>query len=338
MNTHLNRGIRELIDNSQNIILVAHIRPDGDCIGSVLGMGLSLIALGKQVQIVLRDGIPGSFRHLPGSELVTRKANTPYDLSIVLDSSDLSRIGGVLNGDMPGINIDHHITNLNFAKINFVDPLCVATAELLAKYMGEWGLAIDDRVAANLLNGIISDTIGFRTSNVTPSTLRLVAELMEKGAHLDDLYFRALVQRSFNAASLWGKGLSNIKKEGRLVYSTLSLKDRKQANYTGNDDADLINVLSSIEDFDISIIFVQQSAGRVKVSWRAKAGWNVSQIALQFGGGGHPAAAGVEIEGAMEDVMQKVLKATKAAHMQQGSILDISQEGMYPPLTDLGTD
>jgi bifunctional oligoribonuclease and PAP phosphatase NrnA len=338
MNLQLHQQIRELINNSQNILLVAHIRPDGDCIGSALGMGLSLISAGKNVQIVLRDGIPGGFKHLPGSELVTRKVNAPFDLSIVLDSSDLNRIGGVLNGDKPDINIDHHVTNLNYATINFVDPQCVATAELLAKYLGEWGLSINESVAANLLNGIIADTIGFRTSNVTPATLRLASDLMEKGASLDDLYFKALIQRSYQAVSLWGKGLSNIQRDGRLVYTSLSLKDRHQANYPGNDDADLINVLSSIEDFDISLIFVQQSAGKVKVSWRAKPGWNVSQIALQFGGGGHPAAAGAEIDGAMEAVIQKVLLVTKAAHLEQSGVIDISLEKMYPPPTELGTD
>jgi len=338
MNPILNNQIRELIERSQNILLVAHVRPDGDCIGSVLGMGLSLLSLGKNVQLVLRDGIPGGFRHLPGSELITRKVTGPYDLSIVLDSSDLNRIGGVLDGNIPDINIDHHITNLDFGKVNFVNPQCVATAELLAKYMGQWGLTINKDVATNLLNGIITDTIGFRTSNVTPETLKIAAELMEKGAHLDDLYYKALGSNSLQAASLWGRGLVNLQQDGRIVYTTLTLKDRHQAKYIGNDDADLINFLSSIEDFDMCIIFIQQSSSKVKVSWRAKPGWNVSQIALQFGGGGHPAAAGVEIDGAMQDVLQKILTATKAAHMQQSGSFDKSHEGIYPPPTELGTD
>ena len=338
MDASLHHKIRELINNSQNILLVAHIRPDGDCIGSALGMGLSLIESGKDVQIVLRDGIPGEFRHLPGSELVTRKVTSPFDISIVLDSSDLNRIGGVLNGNIPDINIDHHITNLNFARINFVDPGCAATASLLAKNMVHWGLSINEAVAANLLNGIISDTIGFRTSNVTAETLRLASDLMDKGACLDDLYFRALIQRSYESACLWGKGLSNIQRTDRIIWTSLSLKERRQSHYPGNDDADLINVLSSIEDSDISIIFVQQSANKVKVSWRAKPGWNVSQIALQFGGGGHPAAAGAEIDGAMEDVQQQVLGATKTVLEQQNGQQTISHERMYPPPTELGTD
>jgi bifunctional oligoribonuclease and PAP phosphatase NrnA len=338
MNTQQNQIIRELINNSQNLLLVAHIRPDGDCIGSALGLGLSLVEIGKNVQIVLRDGIPGGFKFLPGSERVTRKVISEYDLSIVLDSSDLTRTGGVLNDTMPDINIDHHITNLNYARQNVVEPECVATAALLAKYMGEWGLPINQDVATNLLTGIIADTIGFRTSNVTSESLRLAASLMDQGAHLDDIYFKTLVQRSYESANLWGKGLSNLHREGRIIWAALTLKDRRQAQYPGNDDADLINMLSSIQDFDISIIFVQQKGGKVKVSWRAQPGWNVSQIALQFGGGGHPAAAGAEINGAIEEVQQIVLDATRAVLEQQASSHNDFQEKKYPPPTELGTD
>jgi len=161
MNEQPHQVIRELLENSQNILLAAHIRPDGDCVGSILGLSLALVNIGKNVQTVLRDGIPGSFRHLPGSDLVIKRPTGPFDLSIVLDSSDLERIGGVLGDQVPDINIDHHITNLNFARLNFVRPECSATAELLTKYMGGWGLTIDQPIATNLLTGILSDTIGF---------------------------------------------------------------------------------------------------------------------------------------------------------------------------------
>jgi bifunctional oligoribonuclease and PAP phosphatase NrnA len=97
----------------------------------------------------------------------------------------------------------------------------------------------------------------------------------------------------------------------QLVWTTLTLEDRVNAGYSGNDDADLVNMLSTIDDSDITVIFVQQKDGRVKVSWRAVAGWDVSQVALQFGGGGHPAAAGADITGDLETVRDRVLKATR---------------------------
>jgi bifunctional oligoribonuclease and PAP phosphatase NrnA len=105
--------------------------------------------------------------------------------------------------------------------------------------------------------------------------------------------------------------LEKMQREGQLVWTVLTLEDRANAGYSGNDDADLVNMLSSIDESDITVIFVQQKDGRVKVSWRAEPGWDISQIALQFGGGGHPAAAGADIAGDLETVIERVLNATR---------------------------
>jgi phosphoesterase RecJ-like protein len=307
----LSESIARLIRDAHCILLISHIRPDGDAIGSLLGLGLALQTAGKDVQMVLSDGIPRSFRQLPGSGQVSRKVKKEYDISIVLDCSDLQRVNGSLGDRTPDLNIDHHVTNLNFARLNFVDPQAVATAAILAENLHEWGLAITEPVATALLTGLVSDTLGFRTSNVTPASLRLAALLMEHGANLSELYNRALINRSYEAARYWGFGLNHLEKQGRLVWATLTLEDRVEAGYPGNDDADLINVLSSIEESDVAIIFTEQKENRVKVSWRAQPGINISEIALQFGGGGHPAAAGAEIIGNLEDVQEKVLRATE---------------------------
>ena len=167
-------------------------------------------------------------------------------------------------------------------------------------------------VAAALLTGLITDTLGFRTSNVQPNSLRLAASLMETGVDMPDLYRRTLVTRSFEATRVWGAGLSTLAREGRMVWATLTMADRKAAGYNGRDDADLINVLASIEDADIALIFVEQPNHHVKVSWRAQNGFDVSQVALQFGGGGHPPASGADITGKLADVQASVLVATRA--------------------------
>jgi phosphoesterase RecJ-like protein len=99
--------------------------------------------------------------------------------------------------------------------------------------------------------------------------------------------------------------------EGRLLWAQLTLEDRQRVNYPGRDDADLINILQTVDDADIFVIFVEQNNGSVKVSWRARAGFDVSQIALQFGGGGHKPAAGAEIKGSIEDIIENVLVATR---------------------------
>lgn len=297
---------------AEKILVVSHIRPDGDAVGSALGLGLSLQLSGKQVQMVLSDGVPPSFRHLPDVDQLRHHPEGEFDLICVVDCSDIQRTGNALEGyPQPDLNIDHHITNLRFARINLVDPQAVATAEILTELIQAIGLPMPPSVAAAFLTGIITDTLGFRTSNIKPDTLRLAAKLMETGVDMPELYRRALITRSFEATRFWGAGLSTLEREDRMVWATLSMDDRKAAGYNGRDDADLINVLASIEDADIALIFVEQPNHHVKVSWRAQPGFDVSQVALKFGGGGHPPASGADITGDLVDVQSRVLEATR---------------------------
>ncbi|WP_322806119.1 DHH family phosphoesterase [Thermanaerothrix sp.] len=313
----LDATIRQMLHSAQRILITTHIRPDGDAIGSLLGLGLALQHAGATVQMVLPDGMPPVFRHLPGSDQIRREVQPPFDLFIVLDTADIPRISASMNGYQVDICIDHHVTNPGFARVNLIDPEAVATAAILAEHLPAWDLPINSEVASALLTGIITDTIGFRTSNMTPKALRLAADLMEQGANLPELYKRALIHRSFEAARFWGYGLVNLKRQGRLIWTTLTQADRIAAGYQGNDDADLTDILSGIEDGDIAVLFIQHGDGRIKVSWRAKPGWDVSTLAARFGGGGHPAAAGADFYGNLEEVQETVLKATQDLWEQQ---------------------
>jgi phosphoesterase RecJ-like protein len=312
LNRALIQQAHHLFQNARRVLIVSHIRPDGDSIGSLLGLGLALQAAGKQVWMVSEDGVPSNLRHLPGAEQVHHRPQGEFDLACCVDISDPSRAGEALQTyGQPDINIDHHITNLLYARVNLVDADAVATTQILADLMPEWGLSIGPEVASVLLSGLITDTLGFRTSNMTPHALRLTANLMEAGADLPELYRRGLITRSFEATRYWAAGLSRLEREGRLVWTALTLEDRKSAGYPGRDDADLVNVLSSIDDADVSVIFIEQPNERVKVSWRSQPGFDVSQIALQFGGGGHPAASGADVPGSLESVQAAVLAATR---------------------------
>jgi len=313
MDNALIQSVHKQIQAARRILVVSHIRPDGDAVGSLLAMGLALHAAGKDVQMVLADGVPRNFRRLKGSDKVLNQPQGEFDFITVVDCSDLERAGSALNGySLPDLNIDHHPTNLNFARINLVESNAVATAEMLFDYLPQFGLPISVPVAEALLTGLITDTIGFRTVNMTPKALRVAADLMETGVDLPSLYQKALFSRSLNAVRYWGTGLAKINADRRMVWTTLSLADRQKIGYPGRDDADLINILSTIEDTDIVLIFIEQADDRVKVSWRSKPGLDVSQIAVNFGGGGHKTAAGAEIEGSLEEVESKVIKATKS--------------------------
>ncbi len=313
--------IREQLKHSKRVLVISHQRPDGDAIGSVLATGLALIDAGKDVQMVLSDGIPDNFRFLTGSELVKTIPPGKVDYIIVVDSAEVERTNTDFNGyNPPNLNIDHHKTNNLFAKINLVESDAVATAEILARYLPEFGLRITKPIANALLVGIITDTIGFRTTNVNPYIFRMVADLMEQGGDLTDIYHRTIVEQSLASARYWGAGLSKIQMEDGLVWTTLSLKERHTAGYPARDDADLVKILSAIKGAKVAVILTEQEAGYVKISWRlcgsTDTDFDVSEIAQRFGGGGHKAAAGADVKGDLSEVLIKVLTDTKLSMRQ----------------------
>jgi phosphoesterase RecJ-like protein len=313
MNAEITGAIKVRLENAKNIVIAAHVRPDGDAIGSLLGLGLALLNAGKSVQMVLVDGVSASFRYLAGSELIVKEPKGEHDTFITVDCADFKRVGKFFeNFGQPDINIDHHKTNEKFGKLNLIEADEVATAAILTNYLPIWGFEITKPIASALLTGIITDTLGFRTSNTTPEALRQCATLMETGADMPDIYMRSLVKKSFVAARYWGVGLSSMEQKGGIVWGTLTLVDRKKTGYGGNDDADLINMISAIDGNKVGMIFVEQSDSSVKVSWRAlEAGFDVSKVAKHFKGGGHAAAAGADIPGVLSEIQPLVLKTTR---------------------------
>ena len=175
------------------------------------------------------------------------------------------------------------------------------------------GLQVTTDVATNLLMGLVSDTIGCRTSSVTPTVLRDAAHLIELGAPLREVYERGLNRHSFTSIRYWGAGLGRLERDHGLVWAELTLDDRRRVGYPGPDDADLINLMSSIDGADVTVIFVEQADDRTKVSWRARDGINVARVAGLFGGGGHEQASGAMVSGRLEDVKRIVLDATRKA-------------------------
>lgn len=306
-----NKEIAEKIQASNRFLLASHVRPDADAVGSLLGLGLALKSAGKQVQMVLEDG-PGKYSYLPGSECIIKKPQGEVDMIIVVDCSDPLRVGKILmDYPQPDLVVDHHKTNVNYGKFNLVEAEQVATAAILFDRIPLWGLTIDASVATALLSGIIGDTIGFRTSNVNAAVMRKAADLMDLGASLSDIYRSELVLKSFEAVRYWGAGLNRLQRRNGLVWTSLTLEDRKKSAYPDTDDADLVNVLSSIDGASIALIFIEQSKEQIKVSWRARPGIDVSNIAFEFGGGGHAAAAGADIEGTLEEVQNRVIIETE---------------------------
>jgi len=307
------KAARALIENASRITVVSHIRPDGDAVGSMLGLVHAFHAMGKEAIAVLEDGVPHRFQFLPGADAVRQTLPEDPGLLLSVDSADLDRLGFHLESQsiQPDLNIDHHATNTQFASVNLVHPGASSAAEYLYSIAPELGLPLNQDTASCWLMAMITDTLGFRTPGVRPETLRIAAGLMEYGANLSTLYLRGLHEHRYVDLEYWAKGLAQLARRGAMVWAVLSLEDRTAVAYDGNDDADLINLLSAVEGAVVSMIFVEQDENKVKVSWRSHEGYDVSSIATAFGGGGHAQAAGAEIVGSMEEVVERVVEETE---------------------------
>jgi len=304
--------VKQLLSKPSQVVLLTHTRPDGDAVGSLVALCLSLKMVGHEVVGILPEGVPSRYSYLPGLELISANLPNNVDIIIAVDCADKNRLG-VSPEKLPrtvDINFDHHISNAYFGNINIVDITAASTTQVLYDVLKAIDITINVDIAINLLTGLVTDTIGFRTENVTPQVLRLAAELQELGASLSQIKHEALYQRTFAALRYWGCGLSRLEQENGVVWTTLQLADRRKAGYPGYDDADLINLMSSIGNARIAVILIEQPGRKVKVSWRANKGLNVSRLAESFGGGGHEAAAGAMIEGDLEGIIGTVLAAT----------------------------
>ncbi|HEC24094.1 MAG TPA: bifunctional oligoribonuclease/PAP phosphatase NrnA [Chloroflexi bacterium] len=302
-----------LIRASQRIAIAAHVSPDVDAIGSTLGLGLALQSLGKQVLLLSEDGVPENLRFLPGAGLL-RDALPPDfvpDLFIGLDSSDPDRLGDIvrplLDGRIPVLNVDHHITNLNFGAINVVMPECAATAEVIVVLLDALGVPLGEDVAGCLMAGLVGDTRGFSVASVTPATFEVAARLLAAGADLAAISEAVLNRRSVGILRFWGVALSNLHLEDGLLWATVSLEERRRLDLMEIQKPELTNVLISAEEAEVAVLFTEKPDGLVDVSFRAKPGHDVAGVALALGGGGHPLAAGCEIEGPLDSAVRRVI-------------------------------
>lgn len=299
------------IREAQRILIVCHVSPDGDAIGSLLGLGLALGRDGRDVVMACADPVPEALRYLPRWELITQQPSGQFDLVVSLDCSDLERLGTAYDAQaLAGVrivNIDHHTTNVNFGVVNWVDPTAAATAQMLVKLVRALEIPIDAEVATCLLGGILTDTLGFRTANTTSEVMHTAIELMGAGASLSDLTDWAFNRRPLGAIRIWSMALQQIQLDGHILWSEITQAMRRDAGYGDNGDAGLASYLSTANEADIAVVFGELDDGRVSVSMRAVPGYDVSQVALDLGGGGHPQAAGCTLPGPLGTARDTVL-------------------------------
>jgi phosphoesterase RecJ-like protein len=306
--------IDEEIGRARRILLITHVAPDGDAIGSLLAMIWLLRSRGKEVTATSEDPVPAIYAWLPGSEEVAQQGSGSYDLVMGLDCSDLRRLGRVFREELaalPLVNIDHHVTNTLFGTVNWVDPSCVATAQMVLVLANSLGWEVTLPVATCLLTGLVTDTRSFRTSNVDDAAMRAALQLIDAGAPLSDITHRVLDQRSLSSIRLWGQAIAGLHLQDGLLWTEVTRDMRQRWAPDENGDSGLANFLSGVREADAVVVFTERDDGTVDVGMRAVPGYDVSQVALELGGGGHPQASGCSMTGDLAHIQGRVLAAVR---------------------------
>lgn len=303
----------DLILEARCILACSHFRPDGDAIGSLLAIGWALERLGKIYTLVCPHATPLKYRFLSGWERITQglAPSLDYDLVIALDTASLDRFGDLAPGigdlDVPMLVVDHHATNTRFGTFNRVEPGASATTEVVFSLLRELDLQLDATVATHLLTGIVTDTLGFRTSSTSLRTMETVLELVRVGAPLSTVSEWALNRRPLSALRLWASVLPDVQRQDHVVWGEIPLDVRRASGYGEGDDADLVEFLATVEEAHVAAIFYEREDGTVKLSLRSRPGTDVAAVAKQLGGGGHEQAAGATLEGPLELARLRVL-------------------------------
>ena len=312
-----------LLDGATRILLVTHVKPDGDAIGSLVALSNMLRSRGKAPIPVVDGGMMEFLKFVPGTEqVVSQVPALDYDVMVSLDASDEERTGeaGKEGRNRVGVvvNIDHHPTNTGFGTLQIVNPQAVATAEVLFDGFTELGWAISEAVAVPLLVGLVTDTMGFRTSNVNGNTLRAAAALADAGAPLYDIIQRTLIATPFTTIQMWRSALETIELKDRVISAALTREGLQRAGLSQpSDSGGFIGFLISANEARVAAVFKEVNGGSIEISLRSKPGYDVSGVAFELGGGGHRQAAGATVQGTLEDVRQRVLPMLRAIARQK---------------------
>jgi len=312
------KEIIKVINKEQSFLITAHIRLDGDALGSELALYLMLKDLGKKAVVYNQDSTPAHYRFLPAAQNIVHDLGDPeqYDIAFVLDCSEVERVGDQaekISKIKNLINIDHHISNGGFCELKLIDAQASSTGELLFRLMQSMHVTMTKDICSNLYAAILTDTGGFRYSSTRREALWAAGTLIENGA--DPQWISENIYESdppekliLLAKTLETLSLDLKRKVSSLVVTQKMLQETGASlDYTDG----FVDISRAVQGIEISVLYTQLSSNYFKLSLRSKGSFNVEKVAKKFGGGGHINAAGCQIEGDIESIKRKVLKAIK---------------------------
>jgi phosphoesterase RecJ-like protein len=308
-------AIARVLTSSDRILIVAHVNPDGDCLGAGLALGAALRRIGREVTVGSGDGVPATLRFLPGSsEIVARlPAGADWDTAVTMECTTVDRAGAfepAVRAARAIIAIDHHAERPAYAHHVDWDPAAAAVGEQVASLIGHLGVALDRSMAINLLTALVTDTGVFRYSNTTPRALRLAAALVDAGGSISDIVEAVYEAQSPSSVRLLGAALAaaTLHAGGAVATTVITPAMMAQAGAGSEETSGIASALRTIAGVRIALMF-EQRAATVRVSIRSRDGARADEVARALGGGGHPAAAGAESRLPLDEVVRIALDA-----------------------------
>lgn len=309
--------IAEIIKTRQRFVVMSHVRPDGDALGCTIAMALCLKQLGKDVTAWNEEGVLDKFLYLPGHEIVTKPPSEPqeFDVALVLDTSVQDRVGACLPSVAHAglwINIDHHVTNPRFGDLVHIDPSSPATGQILYDLFRKGDLPLTYEMADNLFVAISTDTGSFQYAGTTARTYEIGAELIKAGVNVAQLSRSMYENYPRRRLELLRALLNTLRFSSGDQCASIALTQATSASLgvLPEDNEGLIDHIRAIEGVLAAAFFEELADNRVRVSLRSKdERFNASAVCAQFGGGGHPMAAGARVAGSLAEVQEKVLAA-----------------------------
>jgi bifunctional oligoribonuclease and PAP phosphatase NrnA len=319
--------LADLIETHDRFLVTTHVRPDGDALGSEVGMVGLFRQKGKDVRVVNASPTPPRYDFLdPDATLFERFQSNEHshnladrEVVVILDLSAWNQLGDMADfiRAFPGprLVIDHHVSSDDLGATMLKDPTAEATGILVMRAIKALGGTFTPEVATGLFTAIAMDTGWFRHSNTRPGTLRAVAELIEAGAPIDQIYRTLFERNSLGRVKLMGTTLSGLRTDrgGKVAYATITRDDLVRTGAIPQDSEDLVDFTVSMRGVDVGMLFIEQLRGGVKVSFRARNGLDCAQLAARFGGGGHREAAGATLPGTMQECVERALQAVRQA-------------------------
>jgi phosphoesterase RecJ-like protein len=297
--------------NGRRFLVSSHQRPDGDAIGSAVGMALALRELDKQVEVVMDAAPPHFLRPFPAVEQirVTRNVTDQVDASIVMECSSLDRTGVTGLDRSPVLNIDHHVGNTLYGAINWIDESAAACTELVFTLVETLGVAMTPQIATHIYLGLLTDTGSFRFSHITPRSFEIARRCVEAGANPQWIARTHYDSSTLGRVRIFGHVLNTMRLDasGRVALLTMTSHDAAAAGASYDDTDGIINFPLSVKDIEAVAFIKEAEGGEWRISMRSKGAVDVGAIARAHGGGGHKNAAGCSAHGSLADVQQVFL-------------------------------